>query len=485
MKELYVAVLVFFFVMGTIIAWLSRRYLGKGSREFFVGGYKVGGFISAMTYAATTYSAFMMVGLVGLTFASGVAALGFELVYLASTVVILGSIGPVIWYEARRRGWVSSSEMLSDLYGSRYVGIIVSLVYLFTLVPYTAAQLKGVGEIFNSINLGYEYGVIFAFIAIAFWILIAGLWSVATTDAFQGIWMLGSSIAVAIWSILFLLSASNIDYNMFVNILSNSSSGNLLSFIWSPQMFIGLTIPWIFFALTNPQVVQRLYIPKDRKAYMKMVKYFALYGFIYTVICVLLGMVFRVYIAFNNVDVEGILLKNRDSVTPYMLTLTHPLLAAIAYVGITAAAISTANSIVLSVSSSIVRDLYERIVVKPNEKTSKVVSTASILSLLILASITAIMKVGYIVELSVISSAGLLPLAPITIAAIIRKKDMNRYSYIYAIASILLGEAILIYAIAVHGISKALTAPLLLQLPSPIWILLASALFVIPITIKR
>ena len=485
MKELYIVVLGLFFVIGSIIAWFSRRYLGKGSREFFVGGYRVGGFISAMTYAATTYSAFMMVGLVGLSFAGGVAALGFELVYLASTVIILGSIGPIIWYEAGRRGWVSPSEMLSDLYGSKYVGVVVALVYLFTLVPYTAAQLKGVGEIFNSIGLGYEYGVLFASTAIALWIILAGLWSVATTDAFQGLWMLGSSIAVVIWALLSLLPSSGIDFNTFIEALGRSSNGNLLTFTWTPQMFLGLTIPWIFFALTNPQVVQRLYIPKDRRAYVRTVKYFALYGFIYTIICVFLGMIFRAYISLSKPDIESMLLRNRDLVTPIILTSAPPLLAATAYVGITAAAISTADSIVLSVSSSVVRDLYEKLATKPSEKNSKIISVVSILSLLTLALGAAIMKIGYIVELSVISSAGLLPLAPITIIGLLKRTAMKRHSHLYTMASIMIGELILITAIAIHGVSKALTSPLFLYLPSSIWILIASTAVIIPVVIDR
>jgi len=57
-----------------------------------------------MTYAATTYSTFMMIGLAGLTFATGVATLGFELAYLASTVLLLSTVGVFVWRMARERG---------------------------------------------------------------------------------------------------------------------------------------------------------------------------------------------------------------------------------------------------------------------------------------------------------------------------------------------------------------------------------------------
>ncbi|MFW6137616.1 MAG: sodium:solute symporter family transporter, partial [Spirochaetota bacterium] len=65
-------------VIALWIAAAARKGLGKGAEEFFIGGRRIRGFISGMTYAATTYSAFMLVGLVGLTYQSGVGALGFE-----------------------------------------------------------------------------------------------------------------------------------------------------------------------------------------------------------------------------------------------------------------------------------------------------------------------------------------------------------------------------------------------------------------------
>ncbi|HQQ11085.1 MAG TPA: sodium:solute symporter family protein, partial [Synergistales bacterium] len=60
------------FTVGSLLSWHARKNLGEGMIEYFLADRKVGGFISAMTYSATTYSAFMMVGLVGLTYSSGI-----------------------------------------------------------------------------------------------------------------------------------------------------------------------------------------------------------------------------------------------------------------------------------------------------------------------------------------------------------------------------------------------------------------------------
>lgn len=55
---------------------------------YFLGDRKMGGFVSALSYSATTYSAFMLVGLAGLTYRGGIGALGFELIYLMGVSLI-------------------------------------------------------------------------------------------------------------------------------------------------------------------------------------------------------------------------------------------------------------------------------------------------------------------------------------------------------------------------------------------------------------
>ncbi|MEM4513908.1 MAG: sodium:solute symporter family protein, partial [Ignisphaera sp.] len=148
MIQIFMVTLTFFFLCGTVLALIAKRFLGRGFTEFVVGGYRVGGLLSAMTYAATTYSAFMMVGLVGLAYATGVAALGFELVYLAATIGILSIIGPTIWVKARERNWVSPSQMIGEVYSSKVLSSVIAALYLVSLTPYLAAQFKGIGEIF-------------------------------------------------------------------------------------------------------------------------------------------------------------------------------------------------------------------------------------------------------------------------------------------------------------------------------------------------
>ena len=71
-----------YLIAGLAVAFLSRGKTTNGAgvdmSGYFLGNRQMKGFVSALSYSATTYSAFMMVGLAGLTYAGGVGAFGFE-----------------------------------------------------------------------------------------------------------------------------------------------------------------------------------------------------------------------------------------------------------------------------------------------------------------------------------------------------------------------------------------------------------------------
>jgi solute:Na+ symporter, SSS family len=131
-------------VFVVIAVAVARREMGQGVVEFFLGGRKIRGFVSGMTYAATTYSAFMLVGLAGLTYRSGVGALGFEMTYLMFTVIfkLLGkrydhrnvSLAAAIWAGMRSVSWTDAVQAL--------VMIITSVIAIL----FVAFQFFGVLE---------------------------------------------------------------------------------------------------------------------------------------------------------------------------------------------------------------------------------------------------------------------------------------------------------------------------------------------------
>jgi len=265
------------FVLGCIISFYAKKKTGSGIAEYFIANRTIGGFVAAMTYSATTYSAFMMVGLVGMTYSFGVSTMGFELSYLMGTILLLVLFAPYFWLVSRKYNCITPSELLAKAYQSPVLGGIATLFSLLMLIPYMSVQFTGIGYLLETLTgIPYHVGVFITLIIILVFTLWAGMRSVAWTDTLQSLIMLISSIFLLYYVINHFFGG----FGQFFQVMQSEHS-DLLSANKIPyQRFIGLTIPWLFFALTNPQVAQRMFISRDKKSLKTMIIGFAVFGLI-------------------------------------------------------------------------------------------------------------------------------------------------------------------------------------------------------------
>lgn len=343
--------IVLYILLGLIVAFMARRKLGQGMNDFFLGNRQIGGFISAMTYAATTYSAFMMVGLAGLTYKLGVGALGFELTYLCGLVLVV-FFGPRFWLVGRQFNYLTHTQLLADRYQSRAVGIVATVLCLIFLIPYAAVQVMGIGYLLAGISKGaipFLVAMVLAMLLALVWSNVAGLRSVAWTDALQATIMLMASVT----AVCFLAYRGFGGFGGFVQQMNEEipqlmAGAGLFKF----NLFFGLALPWLFFSVSNPQVTQRLFIPKSVRSFKQMIGGFLVFGFIYTIVSVMWGFGAKLLI-------PG--LDKADKATPALLALPiiPKVIVIVVMVGILAAAISTIDSILLTLSSMCARDIYK------------------------------------------------------------------------------------------------------------------------------
>ena len=59
--------IILYITVAGLVAYRSRSGKSSSMAGYFLGNREMGGFVSALSYSATTYSAFMLVGLAGLT----------------------------------------------------------------------------------------------------------------------------------------------------------------------------------------------------------------------------------------------------------------------------------------------------------------------------------------------------------------------------------------------------------------------------------
>ncbi len=405
-----------FFIVGTIIARLARRKMKSGVNDFFLAERTLGGIIAALTYSATTYSAFMLVGLAGFTYLGGVGALGFELIYL-SGLVLVAFFGPRLWLVGKRYNYLTPTEMLGDRYQSKAVAIVSAIAAVIFLIPYSAVQLIGIGALVEGISGGaipFLTGIGIAAVIAIYWTLTGGLRAIAWTDSLQAAVML----TVAVLSVIFIVYNGFGGFgNMFAQLEARYPAWLTVPGpgFFNIHAFVGLTLPWFFFSLSNPQVSQRLFMPRSLNQMRIMVMGFLIFGFIYTLVSILWG--FSARLLLPDLDVA-------DAATPALLGLeiVPASVALLVMLGISAAAISTVNSIILTLSSMVTRDVFKNVSDNTSENHELLVGKffIPIFTIFILAFAT--LRLDLIAALSVASSAGLLVMVPALIGAFFWKR---------------------------------------------------------------
>lgn len=407
-------------VAVTLIALAAGREKVSGtSSGFFLADRNVGGFVGALTYSATTYSAFMMVGLAGLAYKGGIGALGFEFVYL-SGLVLAAFFGPRFWFLGKYYGCVSPAELLEVRYQNKLVPVVFALICMVFLIPYSAAQLMGVGYLLSGITGGsipFMVGVMIAVVLSVVWAMIAGFRSVSWTDSAQALIMFISSFLVMIFGVYELaggfsglFTTLKRDYPQWLSVPGPG--------FFSLPTFVGLSLPWVFFCISNPQVSQRLFVPRSLSSMRTTITGFLAFGFFYTLISVTWGFLARIL-------EPG--LSNPDLATPTLLGagVIPPLLSLLVLAGITGAAISTIDSIMLTLSSMFSRDIFKHVSPEAGERAELIAGKVFIFIVAIVSLVFASLKLNLIAVLSVLSSTGLLMLVPTIIGVFFWKRSTS------------------------------------------------------------
>ncbi|ORE91282.1 sodium:solute symporter family protein [Aurantimonas sp. 22II-16-19i] len=404
-----------YIVASVVVAYMSRSGTAATMSDYFIGGRSMGGLVSALSYSATTYSAFMMVGLAGLTYKGGVGALGFEIVYFAG-VSLVAIFGPRFWAVGKKYGFVTPSEMLGARYGSRWVAMAAAVASCIFLIPYSAVQLAGVGYLLSGMSDGaisFGAGIIVATVLAIAFSYIAGIRSVMWTDSLQALVMIVASVAVVGFVV-----AELGGFTALFDAVAERNPAMLTvpgPGLFSFTTFLGLTIPWFFFAISNPQVSQRLFMPASLGALRRMLMIFLAFGFVYTLVSVLWG--FSAYVAFPD-------LANADLATSTLLAsdFVPPVLGVVVMVGILAAAVSTIDSILLTLSSMVARDVYANVATRTDDRKQLMIGKLIIPIISLIALGFAAMQFSLIAVLAVAASTGLVVIVPAIVGAFFWKR---------------------------------------------------------------
>jgi len=328
--------------------------------DFFLGGGKVGPWLTAFSYGTAYFSAVVFIGFAG--------KVGWGFGYSAVWVGIFNGIIGVfcVWaFMAWRIRKMSSelgvstmSEFLEKRYTSRPFKLFASAIIFIFLIPYSGAVFIGLSYLFKTSFPGIEYwhAVVFMGAFTGLYIVLGGYKSMAVLDMFFGMVMTAGVIMLLVFT---LGKAGGIG-----NITAGLSEINpkLTSPVGPPGFWPLFSLIFLTSAapFAMPQLMQKFFAIKDRKAVKTGIAASTIFALLIGGIAYFVGSTTRFFInpetapeVFNNGAV------NVDALMPSLMSMVIPdYLFIIILILILSASMSTLAALVLISSSSLVKDIY-------------------------------------------------------------------------------------------------------------------------------
>lgn len=403
MNWVVVMPLVVFLVIIFFIGFWSNRKLAKADgflSDFFLGSREFGGLLLAMTMVATYASASSFLGGPGAAYSIGFGWVLLAMTQVATGYFVLLVLGKKFAIVARRYNAVTVIDFLKERYQSTAIVLISAASITIFLFSAMAAQWVGGAYLIQSLT-GISYiGALFIFtISVLVYVTIGGFRAVVITDAVQGIVMFVGTLLLLVAVIIAGGGISNIFADL-VSINPNlitpfGDDGNLsAAYVSSYWILVGVGV------VALPQIAVRAMSYKDSKSMHRAI----LIGTV-VVGTIMFGM--HVIGVFARPILPGI--EVADQVIPLIaLEVLPPWLAGVLLAAPLAATMSTVDSLLILVSSSVVKDVYINYI-KPSatEKQVKGVSMGVTAVIGIVAFLLAISPPDLLIFLNLFAIGGL------------------------------------------------------------------------------
>ncbi len=364
----------------------AHRYLSRGSfvKEYFLGNRGLGPWVLALTVAATAISGGTFMGFPSLIYTKGWVMALWICSYMVVPLTTMALMGKRINQVGRIAGAVTVPDIFRDRFHSPALGLLSTSLILLFLTFNLVAQFKGGGEVMNvalrlpphevtvpvigaTVDHGYLLGLlIFAGTVIAY-TTYGGFWAVTWTDVLEGLVML---VGVVVMAVLAMQAVPQIDGHTGLAAATERlrRADPQLTYGPGPGNYLPLGMAFSFFMMWSlmgagqPSGMVRLMSFKDspslRRALLLVCGYYVLTYLSLLVIFTCARTIFP-----TEYLLEGGTEGKPDQIMPAMARrLAHPLVAGLLLAAPYAAIMSTVAAFLLMISSSLVRDIYQRVI---------------------------------------------------------------------------------------------------------------------------
>ncbi len=397
-----ILITIFVYLGGVLLIGFYFARKNESTSDFYLGGRKLGPLVTAMSAEASDMSSYLLMGLPGLAYLSGIADVGWTIIGL--------SIGTYLnWLltakRLRRYTQITNSITLPQFFSNRFhdrkniLAALAALIIIIFFVPYTASGFAACGKLFSSLfGMDYMTAMIISAIVIVGYTAAGGFLAASTTDFVQSIIMTIAIISILIFATV---SAGGIGtvmenaqalpgYLSFTNTYSEATASS------EPYGLLKIisTCAWGLGYFGMPHILLRFMAVEDENKLKLSRRVASVWVVIAMAIALFIGVVGRtlssagIIPALSGSDTETIIVRISDYLSTYGIL--PALLAGLVLAGILASTMSTADSQLLAASSSVSQNiLQEAFHLKLSPKVSMITARLTVVIIAILGVIIA------------------------------------------------------------------------------------------------
>ena len=348
------AIVFFVYLLGMIGVGLFffLRSKGSGEKEYFLGGRKMGPWVSALSAGASDMSAWVLMGLPTAIYATGLGniwtpvglALGYALSWvfeaprLRAFSIVSDDAITIPQYLTRR--FKSKSYSLQ---------VTCAIIFLIAYTIYAASSIKAAGTLFNTvIGLDSNVAMYIAAAIIISYTFLGGFSAVCWTDFFQGLLMLGALLLAPLFAM------NMLDQNAIAAIADQSKDFYNPFTSWQ-DIISGLGWGLGYFGM--PHIIIRFLSVRSQKDIRKSAAIGISWTTLILIFATLVGVFGREMLAYDETIV-----KNELVFISMVRKIFPAIISGVLLSAILAASMSTADSQLLAAASAFSSDVYKPIV---------------------------------------------------------------------------------------------------------------------------
>ena len=398
---LLTVIVIYLIAMVLIGVYFSSK--NKDVSDFYLGGRKLGPIVTAMSAEASDMSSWLLMGLPGVAYLTGVADAGWTAIGLAIGTYVNWLI---VAKRLRRYTAKNNSITLPEFFSNRYrdnsrLILAVSAIFIVVFfIPYTASGFAACGKLFATLfDIPYVPAMIVSAIIIVAYTALGGYLAASTTDLIQSIIMTGALIIVVVFGVnvaggmdAVLDNAKSLDGYMGLFATHDPVTGTSSTYT---GLTIASTLAWGLGYFGMPHILLRFMGIEDENKLKISRRIASVWVVISMAIAIFIGIIGYSMSKVGALDVlEGKSQAETLIIKTAMLLSEEGVLALIMagliLAGILASTMSTSDSQLLAASSSVSQDLLKNCFgLKLSEKASMLAARITVVLISVVGIIIA------------------------------------------------------------------------------------------------